>query len=458
MLRRLGWAVALVGLVACTAGAGTPTAKPVETPRPPTTSTSEAPQPSADPSDDAPSTPTIALAHGAWVRAIDAAIAGRDVSVAVGTGRRIVYSYRASTPRVLASNEKLLTSMAALDLLGPAFRFRTRVATHGVAVEDGALDGDVWLIGGGDPSLTTARLGTLADKLRSLGVRRITGRVLADAASLDRGWWAPGWLRGISRDYVARPTALRLAGSSARSPEAEAASAFRAALLAAGITLDGTAGVGAAPARSTALASTLSAPLETLLVHQNHESDNLYAELTTKVLGATVGHVGSTAAGARVIGTWAAGRGVDANVRDGSGLSDLDRTSALGVLTLLLAAQRASWFPAFERSLPTGGTGTLAGRLIGVPVRAKTGTLFVRPASALSGYVTTQSGRTIAFSVLTHDLPEATAEAIEDAVVRALAEASVAARWVLATGALRCNDVRVVHDAARPAPHRRGSA
>ena len=60
-----------------------------------------------------------------------------------------------------------------------------------------------------------------------------------------------------------------------------------------------------------------------------------------------------------------------------------------------------------------------------MPVRAKTGTLFVRPTSTLSGYVTTRDGRHLAFSVLTHDLPEATAVAIEDAVVRALADATI---------------------------------
>jgi D-alanyl-D-alanine carboxypeptidase len=58
-------------------------------------------------------------------------------------------------------------------------------------------------------------------------------------------------------------------------------------------------------------------------------------------------------------------------------------------------------------------------------VRAKTGTLFVRPTSTLSGYVTTCNGRTVAFSVLTHDLPESTAVGIEDAVVRALAGATI---------------------------------
>ena len=94
------------------------------------------------------------------------------------------------------------------------------------------------------------------------------------------------------------------------------------------------------------------------------------------------------------------------------------------MVTLLLAARAAPWFPALSGRCPAGGEGTLARRLAGVPVRAKTGTLFIRPASTLSGYVTTRAGTLVAFSVLTHDLPESTALAIEDGVVRTLASRS----------------------------------
>ncbi|HEY8019426.1 MAG TPA: D-alanyl-D-alanine carboxypeptidase, partial [Actinomycetota bacterium] len=380
------------------------------------------PQPSTASVTPSAATPTFSPIDAAWVDAIDEAISGRDVSVEVGSGRSIVYRHDGSTPRVLASNEKLLTSMAALDLLGAGYRFRTTVATD-ASVRDGVVDGDLWLVGGGDPTLATTDLAGLAGDLADAGIRRITGRVVGDTGAFDRGWWAPGWLRGISRNYVARPTALRLTGSSGL--EAEAAGAFRAALLSAGIEVMGPSATGAAPEGLEALATDRSAPLGSLLAHQNHESDNLYAELTTKLLGDTAATPGSTSSGAHVIHAWAAEHAVDASVRDGSGLSDQDRTSAEGLVTLLLAAQRRPWFPVFLRSLPAGGEGTLAGRLTGLPVRAKTGTLFVRPTSTLSGYVTTRNGRTVAFSVLTRDLPESIAVGIEDAVVRALAGATI---------------------------------
>ena len=368
-------------------------------------------------------TPTFSPIEAAWVDAIDEAISGRDVSVVVGSGRSIVYRHDGSTPRVLASNEKLLTSMAALDLLGAGYRFRTSVATD-AAVRDGVVDGDLWLVGGGDPTLTTTDLAGLAGVLADAGVRRITGRVVGDTGAFDRGWWAPGWLRGISRNFVARPTALRLTGSSGL--EAEAAAAFRAALLSAGIEVDGPSATGVAPdglerARHrsvgpSGLAARTPEPRVGQPVRGAHDQ-------AARRHGGR--RPGSTASGARVIHAWAAEHAVDASVRDGSGLSDQDRTSAEGLVTLLLAAQRRPWFPVFLRSLPAGGDGTLAGRLTGLPVHAKTGTLFVRPTSTLSGYVTTRNGRTVAFSVLTHDLPESTAVGIEDAVVRALAGATI---------------------------------
>jgi len=416
-------ALSLPVLAACTTIVTTEPPAPTERPRTGRTQ-SEPPNPS--------SSPTATEAAGfdvsrepsdaSWAASITDAIGGLDVSVAVGVGRRIVYAHRGDAPRVLASNEKLLTSMAALDLLGPSFRFTTRVATRAEA-DGGVVRGDLWLIGDGDPTLTYDDLLALAEGVRQQGITRVTGDVVGDTSAFDRGWWAPGWIRGVSRQYVTRPTALRLAGGDA-SPELEAAAAFRSALVSAGVAVGGIARVGAAPPRPVDVTSERSPALHGLLVHQNHESDNLYAELTTKFLGGESG-AASTASGAAVIEGWAKTVGVVSGVRDGSGLSDQDRTSAVGVVTLLLAAQHERWFPAFERSLPAGGEGTLGSRLAGVPVRAKTGTLFVRPASTLSGYVTTRAGTQVAFSVLTHDLPDGTAVSIEDTIVRALATASI---------------------------------
>ena len=67
----------------------------------------------------------------------------------------------------------------------------------------------------------------------------------------------------------------------------------------------------------------------------------------------------------------------------------------------------------------------MAGRLAGVDVRAKTGTLFVTPVSALSGYVRDAGGSLVAFSVLSRGTSKAAATVIEDSVVRTIAAAHI---------------------------------
>lgn len=72
--------------------------------------------------------------------------------------------------------------------------------------------------------------------------------------------------------------------------------------------------------------------------------------------------------------------------------------------------------PALRSTLPRPGQGTLSGRLLGLQVRAKTGTLF-QQVSALSGWVRLHSGSWAAFSILSHGLAKREAVALEDRLV-----------------------------------------
>jgi serine-type D-Ala-D-Ala carboxypeptidase/endopeptidase (penicillin-binding protein 4) len=360
--------------------------------------------------------------HAEWTRAISRLIGNRNVSVTVGVGDHLVYVHGDLIQRLPASNEKLLTSMAALSELGPDFRFTT--SAEGVA-SGGVVGGDLWLVGSGDPELSDASLSSLAAALRANGIREIEGSVVGDTSTFSRGWWAPGWLRGVSREFVTRPTALAIDGNEvAGLPEQAAASSLTGALERAGVRVVGAPKTGTVPAGLPTLARVRSAPLRDILERQNHDSINFDAEMITKALGAREnGPPGSTASGARAIEEWTTHQGVIADVYDGSGLSHLDRVSTLGIVTLLLKAQGRPWGDVLWASLPGPGEGTLAGRLAGLPVHAKTGTLFVTPVSALSGYVRSADGRRAAFSVLSRGLDKATAVGIEDAVVAVLAGA-----------------------------------
>lgn len=316
--------------------------------------------------------------------------------------------------------------MAALDLLGPRYRFPTMASATG-RIRDGVLDGNLWLVGSGDPELAPPALSLLASRLRARGLRRITGSIVGDLGAFHRGWWAPGWLPGVSRNYVRRSTALAFQGNQAKgAPELAAASVFTTALRAAGVMVEGEPTTGLAPSWRRVVAAVRSSPLSQILARQNHGSINFDAEMITKAVGTEVtGEPGSTASGADAIEDWAAGQGVRVEALDGSGLSHLDDVSAIGLVTLLLRARRHAWWPALFRSLPSAGEGTLAGRLSGTDVHAKTGTLFVTPVSALSGYVRDAAGRLVAFSVLSRGISKSAAIAIEDLVVRTLASARV---------------------------------
>ncbi len=102
----------------------------------------------------------------------------------VGDGPALL-AHRAAEPVNPASVMKLVTSYAALDLLGPAFTFHTDVLLDGT-LSGGILDGNLVIRGGGDPKLTYERLWQLAHQLRARGLREVRGDVV-----IDRGYFAP---------------------------------------------------------------------------------------------------------------------------------------------------------------------------------------------------------------------------------------------------------------------------
>jgi len=91
-------------------------------------------------------------------------------------------SWQADAPINPASLTKLLTTYAALDLLGPAWSWSTPVWLQG-AVNDGVLDGNLVIKGSGDPKLVLERLWLMFRKIRSLGVRQIRGDIVLDRSS-----------------------------------------------------------------------------------------------------------------------------------------------------------------------------------------------------------------------------------------------------------------------------------
>ncbi|MBX3727863.1 MAG: D-alanyl-D-alanine carboxypeptidase/D-alanyl-D-alanine-endopeptidase [Candidatus Sumerlaeia bacterium] len=150
------------------------------------------------------------------IDAIDGDIATARTFVGVlvteaDTGRELFarFEHRLFTP---ASNAKLYTSAAALDTWGPDHRFRTELLARGTLAEDGTLNGDLVLVGGGDPVLRSEHLRALAARVPAeLGIRAVAGRVVIDDSLYAPRLKGPGWMWDDEPDaYQMSVTALML--------------------------------------------------------------------------------------------------------------------------------------------------------------------------------------------------------------------------------------------------------
>ena len=118
--------------------------------------------------------------------------------------------HQALVPRNPASLMKLVTTSAALDLLGPAFAWRTPVAVDGV-VRDGVLQGNVYIRGQGDPKIGVEQIWLILRRLQGMGIQKIQGDVVLDRSAFEVPAQDPGSFDGEPlRPYNATPDALLL--------------------------------------------------------------------------------------------------------------------------------------------------------------------------------------------------------------------------------------------------------
>jgi D-alanyl-D-alanine carboxypeptidase len=359
-----------------------------------------------------------------WMLTLDQAIAGHSMSVSVGRDGAFLYEHDDTRPHTPASNEKLLLSMTLLSELGPGLTIPTYAAAR--SIRRGVVLGDLWILGRGDPGVTTTRIRRLARRIAEAGVRKVRGRVMGSTAYFSHDWWASGWRSYFPQEEIPLPSALTFegnvsAGVNIKDPERRAAKFLTEELERRGISVAGQPGAGIPPAHLATVAMIRSSPLARILPRMNRPSNNFYAEVLGKLLGAQrVGPPGTIAKGARQIQLWAERQGVEFTLFDNSGLSYNNRVTARGILRLLWVAEDSSWGDDLRQSLAAPGQGTLEDRLQGLRVRAKTGTL--TRISALSGWVWLEREHTWAeFSILSNGMPKRTASPIEDRIVTILA-------------------------------------
>lgn len=383
--------------------------------------------------------PTAAVTH---VRAILAAEMGRAgpfsgaYVVDLTTGAPL-FALNADSGWPPASVEKLYTLSTALARFGVGARLQTTLYGAGQADAAGVWHGNLYLRGGGDPTFgsaafdraaygTGATVGRLVDTLLAKAqLLRVDGSIVGDESLFDarRGDPANGYRAGGDLSGSLSGLAFDRGRSGGRgSPAAYAASQVAAALRSAGVRVTGRSISGLTPAAAIPLASVASPPLSVLAGLTALNSDNYFAEMLLKDLGASFGGGGSTARGARVVRSWLATFGIRPQIVDGSGLSRSDRTSPRQVVRLLasLTGDLAGVGTALRDALPIAGrTGTLRNRMRGSAAagrcEAKTGTL--SGVSALAGWC----GRRVAFAFLMDRVDVTRARALQDTMTEALA-------------------------------------
>ncbi|HSS04796.1 MAG TPA: D-alanyl-D-alanine carboxypeptidase/D-alanyl-D-alanine-endopeptidase [Solirubrobacterales bacterium] len=349
----------------------------------------------------------------------------------------------ASRPRSLASNTKLFTTSTALSRFGPEYRIATKLLSDGDVGSDGVLHGSLYLQGAGDPALGVPAfydryvgLGTnlyaLKGQLRAAGVRAVTGRLYADDSIFDQ-------LRGVAdSNYATSPYIGPLSGLSFDSgyrgsiaegfssdPAILAAAKLDGALRSAGISIRAQVARGVTPPGAEPLATVRSPTMSQLVEATDVYSNNFFAEMLAKLLGARFGGAGTTRAGTEVVERFAGSHGSGIHAVDGSGLTRGNRASPAQVVGLLEAMRQEPVGDEFIQDLALAGhEGTVADRMHGTAAaghcRTKTGTL--TGVSALSGYCFNRSGKTMIFSILMSGVADLSlAHDEQDAIAAAVA-------------------------------------
>lgn len=351
-----------------------------------------------------------------------------------------------------ASTMKIITAYAILERRGPAFRFTTTLRGPPVGT-DGVIRGDVFFVGGGDPTLATPRyeeyvratprsaedpltpLQQVVDALVERGVRRIDGAIVGDGSRYEGPEFLDTWKPNYRDEGQVGPIgALTVNHGFADFPPpvpvddapTYAAGQLTVLMQRAGIEVGGAPRAGAAPDPAPRALATIESPaLRDIVAGMLTSSDNTTAEMLLREVALTAGEPPSTAAGvdAALDTIQRAGIRVDgATPLDGSGLSP---DSRLSCATLIDALNRR--VPAIDRGLADAAmSGTLVDRFVATPfsgvLHAKTGQL--AGVAGLAGFLDPVRGRReIRFAFLargdfTSDGGQALQAAIVDAIAR----------------------------------------
>lgn len=332
-----------------------------------------------------------------------------------------LYTYNHKQLMRPASCMKLVTAITALDQLGSKYDYQTHIYYTG-HITGRTLVGNIYCVGGFDPSLTVDDVAILADCVRKLEIDSIRGLLIADRTMKEVEDYGEGWCWDDDNPLL---TALSIGRKNIF------LQTFAEEVARAGINLEQISLTEGRVPQQAKLVATYRHNIGLILERMLKMSDNFYAESMFYQTAASAKKGLARAKDAREVTKRLFARlglgHYPYKVADGSGLSLYNYVS----VELLCALLRYAWHSsdisqALIPALPVAGVdGTLKDRMKGTKaqgnVYAKTGTL--TGISSLAGYCTTTGGHQLCFAIINQGvMRNATGKAFQDRVCKVLCE------------------------------------
>lgn len=378
------------------------------------------------------------------------------------TTKKIISSYNEKTPFIAASTTKLLTTETAINLLGTNFRWITQLEHSGTIDENGNLEGNLYIVGSGDPTLGTNKAGAssyssiVSDFIYAMnekGIKKVNGDIIIQTAvfKANKSQTLPEnivWLENGSYYLPAGSTeeinpqnekliakknnpfsdnknyyyispyigkmvyADKFEGkgltTKVADPPAYLANTLRATMLKKGMAVTGKVVTRVAennPEPRVKITDYSSPQLGDIVYYINQRSDNALSEATLRTVGFQKNGDQTLESGRSVVMEHLRSISFDTeglSYMDGSGLSRGNVVTPIAQAKFLTSLMKQNYFKTYFDSLPIAGqTGTLKSMFQGEgygQIFAKTGTL--NKVKTLAGYMHTNSGKTLVFSLL----------------------------------------------------------
>lgn len=381
--------------------------------------------------------------------------------------KKVINSYNENQPLVPASTTKLLTTETAFSLLGTGFQWLTRLEYSGVIDENGVLNGNLYLIGSGDPSLGTSKAGATSYGMISMdfvaalaekGIKKVNGNIIVQTAVfkinknpnlpenivwLDQGsYYLP---MGSTKDidpskeklivkqknpfdapvkryfymspYIKKmvytedynPTVLH---TKIPDPPVSLANSLRLSMIKSGIAITGKVEnkiIDNQLENRMLVTSYRSPDLNDVVYYTNQHSDNGLAEAILRMVGFQKLGDQSLESGKKVVTEHLLQDGFDTqgfSYIDGSGLSRANTVTPMAQVKFLSSIMNEKYFKNYFDSLPIAGqSGTLKKMFV---YNNGNGQIFAKTGTlnkvkCLSGYIKTYSGRILTFSLLVNN-------------------------------------------------------